>query len=220
MFRLRPIKTCVDWVSRRQLVDRLFPLVLLMCLAPAMSDAEAGKFNKVLSIGDAAPEWKGLRGVDGKQHSLADLKDAKLVIVVFTCNHCPVARSYEDRLIQLAKDWKPKQVEFVAISVSRLEADNFEAMKQRAKERDYPFPYLQDLTQKTARSFGALCTPHVFVLDQKRRIVSMGRIDDSLHPDRVEERFLNNAIAASLKGETPDPAETKPSGCPIDYADD
>lgn len=197
----------------------LLSLLLLVVTLPALS-VSAGKFNKVLSVGDPAPEWKDLIGVDGRRHSLSDLKEAKVVVIVFTCNHCPVAKAYEDRLIESAKEWRPQGVELVAISVSRLEADNLEAMRKRAADRSYPFLYLQDLTQNSGRSYGAWCTPHVFVLDQKRIIASMGRIDDNLHADKVTEPFLKNAVAAVLQGQQPDPVETKPVGCLIEYVED
>ena len=192
-------------------------LVALILGGPAISFVEPAKFNRKVDVGDKGPLWKELQGTDGKRHSLSDLKKAKAVVVVFTCNHCPVAKAYEERLIQLARDFQKRDVVTVAISVSLIEADSLDAMKKRAAEKKYPFAYLQDPDQKTGQSYGSFCTPSVFLLDGDRRIAYMGKIDNSLYADRVEERFLRDAIVAVLKGEKPEITETKPIGCPIEY---
>jgi len=192
-------------------------LVAAILGGPAISFVEAAKFNRKVDIGDKAPLWKNLEGTDGKRHSLADLKKAKAVVVVFTCNHCPVAKAYEERLIELARDFQKRDVVTVAISVSLVEADSLDAMKKRAVEKKYPFTYLHDPDQKTGQSYGSYCTPSVFLLDGDRRIAYMGKIDDSMYADRVEEGFLRDAIEAVLKGEKPEITETKPIGCPIEY---
>lgn len=202
---------------RRSLMMVLLSVVSAGVGLLPVEPARAGKFNKVVEIGQAAPEWKDLPGVDGRRHALADLREARAVVVVFTCNHCPVAKAYEDRLIALAKQWKERRVEVVAISVSRVEADSLDAMRKRSQERGFPFASLQDLSQRTGQAYGALCTPHVFVLDARRRIAYMGAIDDSLHADRVKERYLTAALEAVLAGREPEITETKPVGCPIDY---
>lgn len=177
----------------------------------------AAKFNRVLDIGTKAPEWKNLRGTDGKTHSLSDLERAKAVVVIFTCNHCPVAQAYQERFIRLATQYRRSGVEVVAISVSRYAADDFESMKKRADELKYPFTYLQDATQKLGRAYGALWTPQVFVLDGRRRIVYMGAVDDSMHAGKVKKRFLQDALDAVIAGKPVEVEETKPVGCPIDY---
>jgi peroxiredoxin len=192
-------------------------LVAAILGGPAHSLAEAAKFNREVDIGDKAPQWKNLEGTDGKRHSLAGLKKAKAVIVVFTCNHCPVAKAYEERLIKLARDFQKRDVVTVAISVSLVGADSLDAMKKRAAEKKYPFAYLHDPDQKTGHSYGSYCTPSVFLLDGDRRIAYMGKIDDSMYADRVEERFLRDAITALLSGRKPEITETKPFGCPIEY---
>ena len=97
------------------------------------STALAGKYNKTISVGDKAPAWKDLTGVDDKKHALDDVAKAKAVVVVFTCNHCPVAVAYEDRLVKLAKDYEAKGVRVVAINVNNLEEDRLDKMKERAK---------------------------------------------------------------------------------------
>ncbi|NQV27410.1 MAG: thioredoxin family protein [Rhodopirellula sp.] len=195
----------------------VFASAALLWLTVGLIDVEAAKFNRVVNIGDSGPVWRNLRGVDGKTHSLDDLKKAKAVVVVFTCNHCPVAQAYEQRLIKLAMESRKKGVETVAISVSRYEADNFESMKKRSTELKYPFAYLQDTTQEIGRSYGALWTPSIFLLDSKRRIAYMGSIDDSMYREKVEREFLEDAIDAVLAGKPIDVEETKPVGCPIDY---
>jgi peroxiredoxin len=196
-----------------------FTLVLALVTAVAFaSQSRAGKYNKVLSVGDAAPQWSGATGIDKKQHSLADYKDAKLIVQIFTCNHCPVAQLYEQRLMQLQKDYKDKGVQLVAISVSTLDADNLPAMKERAKTSGFNFPYLRDATQKVGRDYGATATPQVFVLDAHRKIVYMGGIDDSwAEPDKVTHRYLRDALDAALDGKPPAVTETKAKGCGIEY---
>src|SRR5207247_456086 len=129
------------------------------------STAFAGKFNKVLSIGDAAPAWSKLIGIDGKPHSLSDYPDAKLVVLVFTCNHCPVAQSYEERIIALQKDYEAKGVKVIAISCSHEEIDSPANMKEHAKAQGFNFPYLHDQSQASGRAYGAAVTPEIVVLD-------------------------------------------------------
>ena len=177
----------------------------------------AGKFNKVLEIGKPAPAWDDLLGVDGKRHRLDDLKDAKLVVVVFACNHCPVVKAYERRLIRFVDDYRDKGVELVAISVSRQESDQLPQMKTRASDSGFNFAYLIDPSQKIARAYGATCTPHLFVLDPKRRIAYMGKIDDHLDESKVSERFLRDAVDALLAGKQPEVTETRQVGCDIEY---
>lgn len=183
----------------------------------SVSPLSAAKFNKVLDIGKPAPEWRDLAGVDDKQHSLADLKDAKLVVVVFACNHCPVVKTYERRLIRFVDDYRDKGVEFLAISVSQQPADQLPQMKARASDSGFNFPYLIDPSQKIAKAYGATHTPHVFVLDQNRRIAYMGKIDDHLDESKVTERFLREAVDALLAGKEPEVAETRQVGCDIEY---
>lgn len=177
----------------------------------------AAKFNKVLDIGKPAPEWSELLGVDNKRHGLVDLKDAKLVVVVFACNHCPVVKIYERRLIRFVDDYRGKGVEFVAISVSRQASDQLPQMKTRAADSGFNFPYLIDSSQKIAKNYGATHTPHVFVLDQQRRIAYMGKIDDHLDESKVTERFLRDAVDALLAGKSPEVTETRQVGCDIEY---
>lgn len=193
-------------------------LIAVLAVATAATSAEAGKFNATLSAGDAAPEFKDLPGVDGESHSLADYADAKAVVVVITCNHCPIARGYETRLLDLAKAYRERGVQFIAVSCSLLEADRLPAMKERAKSSGYPFPYLHDESQQTARDYGASVTPEVFLLDGERKIAYLGAIDDQwTSADNVKRHYLRDALEAVLAGQAPETFESKPVGCPIQF---
>src|SRR4051812_23293099 len=117
---------------------------MMLATAVAMSFtavAHAGEFNEKLKLGDPAPAWTNLPGVDGKSHALADLKDKQVVVLIFTCNSCPVAVGYEDRIIAFAKKFADKPVAIVAVNVNTIEADRFDKMKERAKDKGYRFPY-------------------------------------------------------------------------------
>lgn len=170
-----------------------------------------------LAIGDPAPDWSGIIGVDDQKHSLADYKDAKLIVLVFTCNHCPVAVAYEDRLVQLQADYKDKGVQVVAVNVNNIPADRLDQMKIRAKEKGFNFPYLYDPTQKLGHDYGATVTPHVFVLCSERKIAYMGAIDDNNNPQKVKEHYLRAALDSLLQGQTPPTAVTQQRGCTIKY---
>lgn len=173
--------------------------------------------DKELKLGDAAPAWKDLAGTDDKQHSLKDLEKSKAVAVVFTCNTCPVAQAYEERLIKLANDYKDKGVAVVAINVNKDPSNSLDAMKQRSEKKGLSYTYLFDPSQQIARDFGATCTPHAFLLDGKRKVVYMGAIDDDMNADSVKQHNLQAAIDAVLAGKEPTVAKTKQFGCGIHY---
>ena len=179
---------------------------------PTTSDAPQGA-----AIGAQAPAWANLEGTDGKQHSLKDLAGADVVAVVFTCNHCPVAQAYEDRLVKFANDYKDKRVELVAINVSNLDQDKLPAMKERAEEKGFDFAYLYDPSQQIGREFGATTTPHAFVLDKSRNIAYMGAIDDNQDESAVEKHYLRDAVDALLAGKAPEVATSQQFGCSIRY---
>ena len=187
-------------------------------VSPAVADGAKEAAEKTeFSLGDKAPTWKKLEGVDGKKHSLADLKEADAVVVVFTCNHCPVAKAYEERLVALDNDYKAKGVALVAINVSNAEADKLPATKERAEEQGFEFAYLYDPSQEIGRAFGAKVTPHAFLLDKDRKLVYRGAIDDNQNADKVEKHSLRDALDAVLAGKKPAVAETKQFGCGIGY---
>jgi peroxiredoxin len=188
-----------------------FGFLVLVTAAMVTRDASAAK----LKIGDAGPEFAALTGTDDKPHGLSDYKDAKAVVVVFTCNHCPVAKAYQDRLVAVQKDYKDKAVQVVAICSNSGGADNLEAMKKRAEDAGFNFPYLSDSSQEACQNYGATCTPHVFILDKDRKVAYMGSIDDNQNSDEVEKHYVRTALDALLAGKTPDPAVTRQFGCGI-----
>ncbi len=198
----------------------------LVLMAVAMLVATSS-FAAKLKIGDAAPNWSGIPGVDGKKHGLAEYKKAKLIVAVFTCNSCPVAKAYEDRLVALQKDYKSKGVQVIAVNVNNIPPDRFEQMKKRAAGKDlgnwrtskgpFNFPYLYDPTQKIARDYSATVTPHVFLLDKNRKIAYMGAVDDSQKLAKVKTHFLRDALNAVLAGKKPPETVTKQFGCTIKY---
>lgn len=169
-------------------------------------------------IGDKATDFK-LKSVDGKMYGMADYKDAKGFIVVFTCNHCPFAVKYEDRINDLAKKYKSKGYVLLAINPNdpAVQAeDSYELMKVRAKEKGFAFPYLFDEGQKIYPQYGATKTPHVFLLDKNHVVKYIGAIDDNVDSaSEVKEKYLENAIAALESGKAPSPETTKAIGCSI-----
>ena len=182
--------------------------------------ADGGKFNKVLSPGDPGPAWEKLAGTDGKTHSLSDLKDKAVVVVVFTCNSCPVAEAYEDRIIAFAKAHAGPdgKVGLVAVNVNTGKDDALPAMKARAEKKGFPFPYLFDPTQEIARKYGAQFTPEFVVLDKERKVVYLGAMDDKARPAEVKVKYLEDAVAAALAGKPPATAETSAAaGCGIKF---
>lgn len=194
--------------------------VLGAALLLAMAAAGAGfgaKYNKVLDIGKKGPAWKDLVGTDDKLHSLDAHEKAKAVVVVFTCNHCPVAVAYEDRLVAFANAYKKKGVDVVAINVNNMPADRLDKMKERAAAKKFLFPYLYDPTQKIARDYGARVTPHWYVLDQKRAVAYMGAFDDNARADKVTRKYVPDAVDAILAGRKPEVEETRPIGCGIRF---
>ncbi|MCX7664741.1 MAG: thioredoxin family protein [Gemmataceae bacterium] len=181
-----------------------------------VSVLRAGEFNKVLSIGDAAPNWENLPATDGKQYSLKSFQNAEYLVIVFTCNSCPTAVDYEDRIIQFANKHKDK-VAVVAINVNLIKEDSLEEMKKRAKEKKFPFVYLFDESQKIAKSFGATYTPEFFILNKERKVVYMGAMDDRNNATEVKVHYLEDAINSLQKGESPKVKETVARGCLIRY---
>lgn len=194
----------------------LLAAALTVCWAFA---AAAGTFNKTLSIGDAAPDWKNVEGTDGKKHSLAEFADKDVLVVCFTCNTCPYAVDYEDRLIGLAKKFAAEgnRCALVAINANKVKDDLLPAMQERAKAKGFNFPYLHDETQQVARSYGATFTPEFVVLNKDRKVVYLGAMDDSPDGKNVTKRYLEDAIAAALAGRSAPVSETPAVGCAVRY---
>jgi peroxiredoxin len=184
---------------------------------PDRGTPNAETTSESFDVGDPAPAFEGLIGIDDQRHSLKDYSDAKAVVIVFICNHCPVAVAYEDRLINLHEDYADKGVQLVAINVNNLEQDKLPAMKERAEEKGFEFPYLYDPTQKVGRDYGATVTPHIFLLNGERRLAYVGPVDDSQDEAKVTEQYLRDAIDAVLAGKAPETADVKPFGCSIKY---
>lgn len=180
-----------------------------------------GKFgNTGLNVGDQAPDFK-LKGVDGKMVSLADYEDAKGYIVIFTCNTCPYAIAYEDRIIALHNKYAPQGFPVVAVNPNDAKiqpGDSFEKMKMRAKEKGFPFPYVLDETQEITKTYGASRTPHVFVLDKSRTVKYIGAIDNN-HKDAgaADKKYVEDAVDALMAGKKIETETTKAVGCGIKW---
>lgn len=177
--------------------------------------------SKGLEIGTPAPPFAGLPGVDGDAYGLDDFADAKALVIVFTCNHCPVAKAYEDRLVAIDRDYRPKGVRIVAINpndAERYPDDSLEAMKERAAAKGFGFHYLQDPTQEVAKAYQAACTPDPFVFDGERKLVYNGQIDDNWKdPSAVTTRDLRKVLDAVLAGEPLGFEPTPSMGCSIKW---
>lgn len=178
--------------------------------------------NELLGFGATAPDFN-LPGVDGRNHSLKEFKGkAKAVVIIFACNHCPYVQAYEDRMIQICRDFAEKGVPFLVINSNdekNYPEDSFAKMKERAKQKKIPYPYLRDVTQKVAEAFGAGCTPEVFLLDGSLRLCYHGRIDDNWQePNKVQQHYLRDSLEAVLTGKEVARKETHPIGCSIKWS--
>ncbi len=172
-------------------------------------------------INDIAEDFK-LKNIDDKMVSMSDFEDAKGFIIIFTCNHCPYSVLYEDRIIALDKKYKKKGFPVIAINPNNPEKqaeDSFDKMKVRAEEKAFTFPYLFDDGQTVFPKYGATRTPHVFLLNKENGkfvVKYIGAIDDnSRNADKVDKKYLENAIKALLKGNNPEPNFIKAIGCSI-----
>lgn len=181
----------------------------------------AAKTVSGYQVGDIATDFS-LKNVDGKKVSLKDFKDAKGYIVVFTCNHCPYAMAYEDRIVALDKKYKKQGYPVIAINPNNPEKqkdDSFEKMQTRAKEKGFTFPYLLDEGQKIYPQYGATKTPHVYVLQKtaKGNVVKyIGAIDDNYEDEAaVTKKYVEDAVNSLLKGKEVSVKETKAIGCSI-----
>ncbi len=188
----------------------------LLLIAPAY----AGKYNKVLSIGDEAPAWQDLEGTDGKKHSLADLAGKEVVVIAFTCNTCPYATDHEERLKALHKQFAAGgKCVLVAINPNQVAGDLPAAMKSRALARGLDYLYLHDAKQEVAKAYGATYTPEFVVLDKDRKVVYLGAFDDSPELKKpVTKKYVEDAVAAALAGKAPAVTETPSVGCLVRYA--
>ncbi len=176
-----------------------------------------------LQPGDAAKEFK-LENIDGTQVSLASLTDAKGCILVFTCNHCPFSKMYENRIVQLDSMYKAKGYPVVAINpndTAQYPEDGMEAMKVRAAEKGFTFPYLRDESQEIAAAYGAEKTPHVYVLQKVSgtfTVKYVGAIDNNpKDANAVTDRYMQRAVNELLEGKPVSLTSTKAIGCGIKW---
>ncbi len=203
----------------------------LMILVAPTAAARAEEPPPTLSIGATAPDFE-LPGVDGKTHRLKDFEAADILVIVFTCNHCPTAQAYEERIQKLVSEYQQRGVAVVAISPNDPDAlrldelgytdvsDSLEDMKIRAADREFTFPYLYDgETQAVSRAYGPVATPHVFVFDRQRKLRYTGRVDDNAKPDRVRVHDTRDAIEALLAGRPVSVEKTKTFGCSVKWSD-
>ncbi len=214
-------------MCRRTLVGLI---ALFSCLiAGPVGAANPDGFTE-LALGDAAPDFR-LPGVDDKEYTLASFAEARLLLVVFTCNHCPTAQAYEERIIKLHADYQSRGVALVAISPNDAQAvrldelgytdvgDSLEDMKLRAKEQKFAFPYLYDgETQRASLAYGVLATPQVFLFDHQRKLRYVGRIDDS-DVKTVTSHDTRNALDALLAGKPVPVEKTRTFGCSTKWSD-
>ncbi len=206
------------------------PLFAVLATILLLNRAFAAENPPTLPLGAAAPDFN-LPGVDGRNWTLKDFAEAKALVILFTCNHCPTAQYYEERIKKIVADYKAKGVALVAISPNdpksvRLDelgwtdlSDSFAEMKLRAKEREYNFPYLYDGdTETVSRAYGPAVTPHAFVFDGARKLRYVGAIDDSERIQHVKKHYLRDALDALLSGTEPPVTQTKVVGCSTKWA--
>ena len=202
---------------------KIFTLLFLVTISYVFGNV------KTLEIGAAAPDFD-LIGIDDKNYTLESFSDADILVIIFTANHCPTAQAYEGTILKLVEDYKNKGVSVVGISSNHPAAlrldeygytdigDSFEDMKQRAKDKNYNFPYLYDGdAQEAAKAYGAIATPHVFILDKERKLRFAGRIDDGENIKKVTTHDTRNAINALLAGKKVPVEKTKVFGCSIKW---
>lgn len=175
---------------------------------------------KTLELGSVAPDFANLRGVDGKEYSLDSFKGKKILVVIFSCNHCPYVKAYEDRMVALQNDYLSRGVQVVAINSNDEKSypeDSYPEMVKRSKQKGFNFVYARDADQGAATAYGAVCTPHVFVFDGGRKLRYRGRIDDSREPSAVTSHDLRNALDDLLADRKVRVPETMPFGCSIKW---
>ncbi len=174
-----------------------------------------------MQIGQKGPNFRGLLDVSGRKYGLSDFSAKKIVVVIFSCNHCPTVVAYEDRMVQIQRDYAGKGVGLVAINPNddkKYPEDSYQEMVKRARAKGFNFPYLRDEAQEVARSYGAQRTPEVYVLDSERRLRYHGRIDDNVNDAKsVKSHDLRKALDALLAGKEVPVAETTAVGCTIKW---
>jgi peroxiredoxin len=198
---------------------KLFLSLAALALVASPAFAGAGKYNKTVAPGDPAPAFSGIPAVMGEKDTTLSLGDIKedVVVVVFLANHCPVVTTYEDRIIDLANDYKDKGVKVVGLCVNDKESDKLPAIKERVKEKGYNYAYGYDASQAVGKAYGASVTPQFFVLDKSRTIRYTGALDDNADESKVQHKYVRDAVDAVLKGESVEVTETRAKGCGVTY---
>ena len=191
-----------------------------VAVAPVSRADEAGA--GVLAIGAAAPMAdQKMMNVDGKEISVADVRGTKGTLVIFTCNACPWAKAWEDRIVALGNEFQKKGIGVIAVNANdpaKAADDGYDQMKARAKDKGFGFPYVVDSTSKVARAYGASRTPEAFLFDASGKLVYHGTIDDNAQePDKVQSRYLKDALTAVSSGQDVAVKETKALGCGIKF---
>jgi peroxiredoxin len=179
--------------------------------------AKASDADNTLRLGDTAPAFE-LPGTDGADHAYEQGEAAG--VVIFTCNHCPYALAWEERLLQVGAEYKDLGVNFFAINANDASvkpADSFENMKLRTEQTCWPFPYLRDESQEVARAYGALTTPDLFVFDAENKLAYRGAPDADYEDPSLGAAWLRGALDALIAGDAPDPAETESVGCSVKW---
>jgi peroxiredoxin len=196
-----------------------FVVVMVALILAGAHSLLAGGYK----VGDAVTDFS-LKNIDGKNLGLSSRSDVKGYIVVFTCNHCPYSVAYEDRIIDLHNTFAPKGYPVLAINPNDsviVPEDSYDNMIKRAAEKKFPFPYLYDPTQQTAKAFGATRTPHVFVVQKQDKnfvVRYIGAIDnDAEKAESATEKYVAGAVNALLSGKTPSPDAVKAVGCGIKW---
>lgn len=177
------------------------------------------RFNRQLAVGDPSPTFESLPGIDGLQHSFAEWRDRDILVLMFLRSLCPSTHAHEERLRTFARDYADRSVALVAISVSRNPAEDLDKMTHRAVKQKYLWSWLCDLSQATARNYGASVTPQFFVLDRQRRVAYMGAFDNDPTGRKVTKTYVADAVSALLEGKQPPIPETLPKGCEIELFD-
>jgi peroxiredoxin len=197
--------------------------LLMMMFAVVSLVAQQGAPSSGVAVGDPAPSFR-LKNIDGKYVSFDDYRSSKGLVLVFTCNHCPYSVKYEDRIIALANETAKLGFPLVAINPNdpvKVPEDSYDNMKVRAKEKGFTFPYIVDETQEVAKQYGAKRTPHVFVVTNSSgswKVAYIGAIDDNANDaDKVESRFILDAVKSLASGAAPAVTQTKAIGCTIKW---
>ena len=205
---------------RRAIVAASTALVLAAVSAGVVRGQDAGP--KPLAIGSAIPmAGEKMKNVDGKEIAVTEVRGAKGTLVIFTCNACPYAKAWEDRIVALGNEFKAKGIGVIAVNANdpgKQAEDGYDTMKTRAHDKGYGFPYVVDATSNLARAYGATRTPEAFLFDAQGKLVYHGTVDDNAQdPGKVTARYLQDALQAVSSGQDVAVKETKALGCGIKF---